>query len=294
MKKRGVLVQAIDDLLHHRGLFISSSFRRYSLANDCDCGLYPEMVAMLRPLSEAGPKDLTFVHERGSATQIEERIASVKATPAPVAILSEPIAKRLDADGWDSAGKLIIVVTDARLAASFIAPLFGRANTERRGKGCVIYPWVAMQPDVTIGAYTVVGSDGLSPNRHGDSLHHTTHIGRVVIGNHVFIGPHCAIQRGVLGDTVIGGGCNLDSHVVIAHGCRLAKRVAVGAHTTVCGSCTIGNDVWVGCNSVIREGLTVGDGAFIGVGSVVVKDVPPGAIMAGNPAKAIPGGKKPW
>ena len=50
---------------------------------------------------------------------------------------------------------------------------------------------------------------------------------------------------------------------------------------------TIGNDVWVGCNSVVIEGVTVGHGAVIGAGAVVTKDVPPYAIVAGNPAKVL-------
>lgn len=49
----------------------------------------------------------------------------------------------------------------------------------------------------------------------------------------------------------------------------------------------IGNDVWIGCNVFIRRGVQIGDGAVIGAGSVVVKDVPPFAVVAGNPAKII-------
>ena len=51
---------------------------------------------------------------------------------------------------------------------------------------------------------------------------------------------------------------------------------------------TIGNDVWVGANVVILPGCEkIGDGACIGAGSIVTKDVPPYAIVAGNPAKLI-------
>ena len=49
----------------------------------------------------------------------------------------------------------------------------------------------------------------------------------------------------------------------------------------------IGHDVWIGYNVIIKAGLTIGNGAVIGAGAVVTKDVPPYAVVAGNPAKVI-------
>ena len=49
----------------------------------------------------------------------------------------------------------------------------------------------------------------------------------------------------------------------------------------------IGNHVWVGAGATIWKGVTVGDHAMIGGGSVVTKDVPPYAVVVGNPAKVV-------
>lgn len=49
----------------------------------------------------------------------------------------------------------------------------------------------------------------------------------------------------------------------------------------------IGHDVWIGRSAIVLAGVTVGDGAVVGAGSVVTKDVPPYAIVAGNPARLI-------
>ncbi|MFM2267051.1 MAG: hypothetical protein RL757_492 [Bacteroidota bacterium] len=53
------------------------------------------------------------------------------------------------------------------------------------------------------------------------------------------------------------------------------------------GDIEIGNDVWIGYNATIMAGVRVGDGAIIGANSMVVKDVPPYAIVGGNPATVL-------
>ncbi|WP_210438701.1 CatB-related O-acetyltransferase [Nocardioides xinjiangensis] len=51
------------------------------------------------------------------------------------------------------------------------------------------------------------------------------------------------------------------------------------------GAVVIGNDVWLGHQTLVLSGVTIGDGAIIGAGSVVRHDIPPYAIVAGNPAR---------
>lgn len=50
---------------------------------------------------------------------------------------------------------------------------------------------------------------------------------------------------------------------------------------------TIGNDVWLGNHVIIKDGITIGDGAVIGANAVVTHDVPPYAIVVGNPGRVI-------
>lgn len=49
----------------------------------------------------------------------------------------------------------------------------------------------------------------------------------------------------------------------------------------------IEDDVWIAANAIILSGVHIGEGAIIGAGSVVTKNVPPGKIVAGNPAKVV-------
>lgn len=50
---------------------------------------------------------------------------------------------------------------------------------------------------------------------------------------------------------------------------------------------SIGCDVWIGDNACVRAGMSLGHGAIVGLGAVVVSDVPPYAIVVGNPARVL-------
>ena len=58
-------------------------------------------------------------------------------------------------------------------------------------------------------------------------------------------------------------------------------------HPSCKGDIIIGNDVWIGAKSTIMSGVKIGDGAIIGATATVSKDVPPYAIVVGNPAKIV-------
>jgi acyl-[acyl carrier protein]--UDP-N-acetylglucosamine O-acyltransferase len=72
---------------------------------------------------------------------------------------------------------------------------------------------------------------------------------------------------------------------VIGDDCELAPQCSVGGHVE------IGDGVRVGQGAVFRPFVKVGAGARIGAGAVVVKDVPPGEVWAGNPARLLPGSR---
>lgn len=97
------------------------------------------------------------------------------------------------------------------------------------------------------------------------------------------IGSSFQLQHGVglvvNHETIIGENCVLRNSTTIGN-----KKLADGSYSA---APKIGNHVDIGANVVIIGAITIGDNAIIGAGSVVVKDVPEGAVVVGNPARVI-------
>jgi acetyltransferase-like isoleucine patch superfamily enzyme len=110
--------------------------------------------------------------------------------------------------------------------------------------------------------------------------------GGIRLGDHVEINNH-SIVNGTGGvdigtDSLIGPGVRLISY---QHG--IAAGATIRSQPSVAGAIRIGRDVWIGANAVVLAGVSVGDGAVIGAGAVVTRDVPPGAVVAGVPARVV-------
>jgi len=137
-----------------------------------------------------------------------------------------------------------------------------------------------------VGTNTVIGGEGFGFAKDGDKWIRMPHIGRVIIGDNVEIGSNCTIDRGCLDNTIIGNGVKIDNMCHIAHSCKIGDNTIITAGVIFSGSVTVGKNVWIAPNSTIKNGITIGDNAFIGIGSNVIKDVPEGATVYGNPARA--------
>ena len=138
---------------------------------------------------------------------------------------------------------------------------------------------------LVVGRNTVIGREGFGFAKDGDKWIRMPHQGKVIIGDNVEIGSNCTIDRGCLDNTVIGNGVKIDNLCHIAHSCKIGDNTIITAGVIFSGSVTVGKNVWIAPNSTIRTRVTIGDNAFIGIGSNVVKDVPEGTTVYGNPAR---------
>ena len=114
-------------------------------------------------------------------------------------------------------------------------------------------------------------------------------LGRVIIQDGVEIGAATTIDRGALGDTVIGEGTKIDNLVQIGHNVQVGRHVVLVSQMGIAGSCMIGDFVVVGGQVAIADHSTIGPGARLAGRSAMVSGqvLEGGKDYGGIPAKPI-------
>jgi chloramphenicol O-acetyltransferase type B len=99
------------------------------------------------------------------------------------------------------------------------------------------------------------------------------------------IGAFCSIADSV---KILLGGEHRSDWVTTYPFSKLWEQASgFTGHPGTRGGVTIGNDVWLAVDSCVLSGVKIGDGACVGMGAVVAQDVPPYAIVFGNPARVL-------
>lgn len=154
------------------------------------------------------------------------------------------------------------------------------------GSGVKLLGSVKIGNDCIIRENTVIGSDGLTTRRDENGKVVTIpQFGGVTIEDNVQIGALTVIGKGAIDDTVIKTGSRIDNSCFISHNVQIGEDTLVVGETIMFGSSSTGKQAFISGNSTIRDGVAIGEKALIGMGSVVVKPVPNGGIVKGNPAK---------
>jgi UDP-3-O-[3-hydroxymyristoyl] glucosamine N-acyltransferase len=157
------------------------------------------------------------------------------------------------------------------------------------GRDCAVGPGASVVhaligDRVIIHAGCRIGQDGYRYHPSARGHVKVPQLGRVIIQDDVEIGAGSAIDRGGIGDTVIGEGTKIDNLVQIGHNCMIGRHCIIVSQCGISGSATLEDHVMLGGQVGVADHLTIGERARVGAKSGVISNIPPGSTWIGYPA----------
>lgn len=158
------------------------------------------------------------------------------------------------------------------------------------GRDCYVGPQASIMHTlvgnrVILHAGVRIGQDGFGFAMGREGHLKVPQVGRVIIQDDVEIGANSAVDRGALKDTIIGEGTKIDNLVQIGHNVIIGRHCVIVGQVGISGSTELGDFVVMGGQSGAIGHIKIGSGAQIAGGSHPKGDVPPGAVLAGTPAR---------
>lgn len=158
--------------------------------------------------------------------------------------------------------------------------------------GAILRWGVKIGRDCQIHSGAVIGEDGFGYNQVpmpqlGRLIHYKNpHLGSVVIGDDVEIGALAAIDRGLVGDTVVGSGTKIDNLVQIGHNCQVGRDCVIVAQAGLGGHSSIGDRAFLLGQVGLTHGSVIGQDAILAGQAGVLSGVPAGRkVWTGTPAQ---------
>ncbi|MCD7060927.1 UDP-3-O-(3-hydroxymyristoyl)glucosamine N-acyltransferase [Pelagibacterium xiamenense] len=159
------------------------------------------------------------------------------------------------------------------------------------GAGCVV-ECAYLGNDVVLQSGVVIGGEGFGFQLRADRHKKIPQLGRVIIQDRVEIGANTTIDRGTLGDTVIGEGSKIDNLVQIGHNCRIGRNCVISGMCGLSGSTILEDGVVMGGGAGTAGHLTLGAGTLVLARAGVSHSFPAGSNIAGAPAQDVKSWKR--
>ena len=150
-----------------------------------------------------------------------------------------------------------------------------------------IYGKTQIGSNSVILSNTTIGSEGFSFYFTGNEFFHSPHFGSILIGDNVWIGANCTVEKSQIDQTIIEDHVKIDDLVHIGHNSITKKYTQITAGSIISGRVKIGKSCWIAPNSVVDPGCEIGDDCFVGTSSLVRSNFPENSVIVGSPAKFL-------
>ena len=133
-----------------------------------------------------------------------------------------------------------------------------------------------------------IGEEGFGFERDENGINvHFPQIGRIEIGDNVYIGANSTVERAALEVTKIEDGVAVDDLTQVGHNVHIGKGTTIANGAVLCGGVVVGERCNIAPNACVRQRIIIGNDVTVGLGAVVIKNIPDDSVYAGNPAKRL-------
>jgi UDP-3-O-[3-hydroxymyristoyl] glucosamine N-acyltransferase len=283
-------------------------------------------IRALAPLDKAGPGEISFLANKRYAKAVQDCSAAALisdralersditylVSPNPYLAFAKVLtflhAPKAKPEGISPQA----LVSDSAVIGNDVTIAPGAVIGERVqiASGSIVHPNVVIYADVTIGSEcilhagamvreksilgdrvilqpgAVIGSDGFGFAPDGEEYYKIPQVGHVVIEDDVEIGANTCVDRGTMGQTLIGRGCKLDNMVQIGHNVSVGENTVMAAQGGIAGSSKIGRHCTFGGQTAVAGHIEAGDNLIVGARGGLANNTKGNQVVSGVPAFA--------
>lgn len=205
---------------------------------------------------------------------------------------------------WGSAGHAKVLASLISLTGGRVIALFDNCEVPTAIEGVPLYlgetgfaRWADGRQDLDqlIGLAAIGGARGRDRlaiqalfQRHGLALQSLIHPQASVCASaKIGFGTQVLAQALVAAEAQVGQACIINHCASVDHECVLGDGVHLAPGAILCGCVTLGDNVMIGAGAVVLPRVVIGADSIIGAGAIVTRNVQPGVIVMGNPARVV-------
>lgn len=241
------------------------------------------------------------------ASPIESTLIRVSNAYTSLAMLLNLVEQsRIKKNGIDSSA--FIAATATIEENCYVGAFAYIGENTHIGKGCMIYPHVYIGDNVRIADNTtlyphsviydeciighhciihagvVIGADGFGFAPENGEYTKIAQLGNVVIEDNVEMGANTAVDRAVMGSTIIHKGVKLDNLIQIGHNVEIGENTVMAAQVGIAGSTKVGSNCMFGGQVGLGGHIHIGDNTQIGAQSGIISNIDANSKIMGSPA----------